>query len=58
MSHVSTVKECDYRSIALVLFRSFAVVCAVLTYMYWFSILAGSVSTDQQENERKKTNRA
>ena len=38
--------------------RSFAVVRAVLTYMYWFSILAGSVSTDQQENERKKTDRA
>ena len=26
--------------------------------MYWFSLLAGSVSTGQQEKERKKTDRA
>ena len=26
--------------------------------MYWFSHLAGSVSTGQQEKERKKTGRA
>ena len=38
--------------------RSFAVVRAVLTYLGWFSILAASVSTDQQEKERKKTDRA
>ena len=29
---MSTVKECDYRSIALVSFRSFAVVRVVNTY--------------------------
>ena len=34
--------------------RSFAVVRAVLTYMYWFSVLAGSVSTDQQEKKEKR----
>ena len=46
ISHVSTVKECNYRSVALALIRSFAVVRAVLTYVYWLSVLAGSVSTD------------
>ena len=44
------MKECDYRSV------SFAVVRAVFTYMYWFSVLAGSLSTDQQEKkERRQT---
>ena len=53
---MSTVKECNYRSVALASIRSFAVVCAVLTYVYWFSFLAGSVSTDQQEKkERRQT---
>ena len=28
----------------------------MLTYMYWFSVLAGSMSTDQQEKrERRQT---
>ena len=36
--------------------RLYGVVHAVLTYMYWFSVLAGSVSTDQQEKkERRQT---
>ena len=36
ISHVSTVKECNYRSVALALasIRSFAVGRAVLTYVY------------------------
>ena len=55
---MSTVKECDYRSIALVSIRSFVVIRTLLTYVYWFSVLAGSVSTDEQEKERKKTDRA
>ena len=33
------MKECDYRSVALASIRSFAVVHAVVTHMYWFSIL-------------------
>ena len=50
------MRECDYRSVALALIRSFAVVRAVRTYVYWFSVLAGSVSTDQQEKkERRQT---
>ena len=48
---MSTVKECDYMSVALVSIRTFVVVRAVLTYMYWFSVLAGSMSTDQQEKK-------
>ena len=40
--------------IALASIRSFAVVLAVLTYVYWFSVLAGSVSTDQQEKEERR----
>ena len=51
---MSTLKECDYVELAsirsyveLASIRSFAVVRAVLTYVYWFSVLAGSVSTDQ-----------
>ena len=40
----------------LALNQWFAVVRPVLTYMYWFSVLAGSVSTDQQEKkERRQT---
>ena len=34
ISHMSRVKECDYRSVALASIRSFAVVHAVLTYVY------------------------
>ena len=54
ISHVSTVKGCNYRSVALASIRSFAVGRAVLTNVYWFSILAGSVSTDQQEKKDKR----
>ena len=50
---VSTVKECNYRSVALASIRSFAVVRAVLTYVYWLSVLAGSVSTDLQEKKKE-----
>ena len=46
----------EHRTLASI--RSFAVVRAVLTYLGWFSILAASVSTDKQEKERKKTDRA
>ena len=49
------MKECDYRNVALASIQSFALVCAELLYMYKFSVLACSVSTDQQEKERKKT---
>ena len=48
------MKECDYRSVALVLIRLFAAVNAIFTYMYWFSVLAGSVSTDQQEKKVRR----
>ena len=34
ISHVSTVKECDYRSATLALIRSFAFVRTVLKYVY------------------------
>ena len=55
-SPVTTVKECNYRSVALASIRSFAVVRAILTYVYWFSVPVGSVSTDQQEKkERRQT---
>ena len=52
ISHVSTVKE---RSVALASIRSFAAVRAVYLciIMYWFSVLAGSVSTDQQEKKKE-----
>ena len=54
ISHENTVKECDYKSVALASIRSFAVVRAVLTYMYLFSFLAGSVSKDQQEKKDRR----
>ena len=54
ISHVSTVKKCDYRSVALASIRSFAVVRTELTYMYLFSVLAGSVSKDQQEKKDRR----
>ena len=49
---MGTVKECDYWSVALASIGSFAVVRAVLTYVYWFSVL---VSKDHQEKERRQT---
>ena len=51
---MSTVKECDYRNVALASIRSFAVVRAVITYVYWLGVLAGSVSTDQQEKKERR----
>ena len=55
ISHVSTVKEYNYRSVAPASIRSFAAVRAVYLriIMYWFSVLAGSVSTDQQEKKKE-----
>ena len=43
ISHVTSVKECDYRSVALASIRSFAVVRMVTTYV-WINVLAGSMS--------------
>ena len=48
---MSSVKECDYKNVELASIRSFTVVRVILTYVYRFSVLAGYVSTDQQEKK-------
>ena len=40
--------------VTVTIIRSFAAIRAILTYVYWFSVLTGYASTDQQKKKEDR----